>query len=119
MCSSHLTSSIAMSYHRWTSPSLFDLIRVVFCPVVELVVVLSVRRSGRSRLRCLTSDFLFVMMTPPIGRGLLTNAVRSCLAGFEIGPRVSFPRYVIDRIAIRSSAVGKLKNAFRMDEFLM
>ena len=119
MCSSHLSSSIAMSYHRWTSPSLFNLVRVVFCPVAKSVVVLSVRSSGRTTLRCLTSDFLFVMMTPPIARGLLTNAVSSCLAGFEIGPRVSFPKYVIDRIATRSSAVGKLKNAFRMDEFLM
>jgi hypothetical protein len=119
MCSSHLSSSIAMSYHRWTSPSLFSLIRVVFCPVVGSVVVLSVRSSGRSTLMCLTSDFLFVMMTPPIARGLLTNAVSSCLAGFEIGPRVSFPTYVIDRIAIRFSALGKLKNAFRIDKFLM
>ena len=109
-----------MSYHKWVSPSLFSLIRVVFTPEIGSVAVVSViNKCGRRRLRCLTIDFLLVMMMPPIGRGLFTNAVRSCFAGFEIGPRASFPMYVIDRMAIKSSAVGKLKNAFRMDEFLM
>ena len=64
-------------------------------------------------------DFLLVMMTPPIGRGLFTNAVRNCFAGFDIGPRASLPMYVIDRMAIRSSAVGKLKNVFLIDVFFI
>ena len=92
--------------------------RGIFSPEVGLVAVVSVGRMfGRSLLRCLTIDFLFVTMTPPIGRGLFTNAVRNCLAGFDIGPRVSFPKYVVERIAIRSSAVGKLKNVFLIDVF--
>ena len=62
---------------------MLNFIRVVFCPVVGLVVVVSVCSiSGRSVLRCLTIDFLFVMITPPIAWVLLTNAVRSCFAGF-------------------------------------
>lgn len=111
MCSSHLSSSIAMLYHRWVSPSLFSLVCVLFSPVVGLVVVVSVVKM------CGTIDFLFVTMTPPIGRGLFVNAVRSCFAGFGIGPRTSFPRYVIDRITTRSSAAGKLKNVFRIEAF--
>ena len=107
-----------MLYHKWVSPSLFSLIRVVFTSEVGSVVVVSVsNKCGRRRLRCLTIDFLLVMMTPPIGRGLFTNAVRNCFAGFDIGPRASFPMYVIDRMAIRSSAVGKLKNVFLIDVF--
>ena len=81
----------------------------MFAPVVGLVVMVSERRIvGRSALRYLTIAFLFVMMMPPIGRGWLTNAVSSCLAGLDMGPHVSFPRYVIDWIVTKSSAVGKL-----------
>ncbi len=75
---------------------MLGLVRVVFAPVIGSVVVVSVCRIDGSRmLRYLTIAFLFVMMTPPMGRGWLTNAERSCLAGFDIGPRVSFPRYVM------------------------
>ena len=113
-----MSSSSAMLYHKWVSPSLFSLIRVVFAPEVGSVVVVSVgNKCGRRWLRCLTIDFLLVTMTPPMGRGLFTKAVRNCFAGFDIGPLASFPKYVIDRIAIRSSALGKLKNVFRIDVF--
>ncbi len=63
--------------------------------------------------------FLFVMMTPPMGRGWLTNAASSCLAGLDMGPRVSFPRYFMALMVTRCSAVGRLKKVLRMDEFLM
>ena len=109
-----------MLCHRWKSPSLLGLVRVVFAPVIGSVVVVSVCRIDGSRmLRYLTIAFLFVMMTPPMGRGWLTNAVSSCLAGLDIGPRVSFPRYVIDRIVTKSSAVGKLKKVFRINAFFI
>ena len=108
-----------MLYHKWVSPSLFNLIRVVCTSETGSIAVISVCKiCGRRWLRCLTIDFLLVMMTPPICRGLFTKAVMNCFAGFDIGPRVSFPKYVMDRIAIRSSAVGKLKKVFRIDAFL-
>ncbi len=85
-----------MLYHRWMSPSLLIFVRVVFAPVVGSVVVVSVHRiDGSSMLRYLIIAFFFAMMTPPMGRGWLTNAVSSCLAGFDIGTLVSFPRYVM------------------------
>ena len=36
-----------------------------------------------------------------------------------MGPLISFPRYVMVRIVIKASAVGRLKKVFRMLEFLM
>ena len=120
MYSSHLSSSIAILCHRWKSLSLLGLVRVVFAPVIESVVVVSVcRMDGSSMLRYLTIAFLFVMMTPSMARGWLTKTASSCLAGFDMGPRVSFPRSVMARMVTKSSAVGKLKKVFRMDEFLM
>ncbi len=109
-----------MLCHRWKSPSLLGCAPIVFSPVIGSVVVFSVcRMDGSSMLRYLTIAFLFVMITPPMGRGWLANAVSSCLAGLDMGPRVSFPRYVMARIVIRSSTVGRLKKVFGMDEFLM
>ncbi len=79
MCSSHVSSSIAMLYHRWMSPSLLGLFRVVFAPVAGSVVLVSVRRIvGSSMLRYFNIAFLFVTITPPMGGGWLTKAVRSC-----------------------------------------
>jgi len=67
-----------MSCHRCRSPSLLGIVRVVFPPVIGFAVVISMcRMAGSNMLRYLTMAFLFVMMTPPMGRGWLTNAVSS------------------------------------------
>lgn len=63
--------------------------------------------------------FLFVMMTPEDGLGLLENAVRSCLGGQWFGLRKTLPMYVAERIATRLCASGKLKNIFLILVFLM
>ena len=63
--------------------------------------------------------FLFVMMTPEDGLGLLENAVRSCLGGQWFGLRTTLPMYVAERIATRLCASGKLKNIFLILVFLM
>ena len=57
-------------------------------------------------------DFLFVVSTPPESLGLLTQAGRSILAGWELGPWATFPMKVICLIAIWLRIPGVLKRVF-------
>ena len=103
-----------------SSPSLFNTLLVVVSPVVLFVtVIVSSMMSGRRRWRLLTIAFLLVMITPDCGLGLLENAVRSCLVGQWSGLRRTFPMYVMERIATRFWASGRLKKIFLILVFLM
>ena len=57
-------------------------------------------------------DFLFVVSTPPESLGLLTQAGRSILAGWEVGPQTTFPMEVICLIAIWLQILGILESIF-------
>ena len=122
----HFSSSSAILSHSLSSPSLFIAVLFVISPVVLLVdvCVSSMMSSGRRRWRLLTIAFLFVMMTPEGGLGLLLEKAVSilCLGGHWFGllTTTSLPMYIIDRIATRfCCASGKLKNIFLILVFLM
>lgn len=86
---------------------------------LSVMVCVSNILTGRRICKLLTSDFLLVMMTPDFGLGLLENAVRSCLGGLQLGPLITLPIYVMDRIATRLRASGMLKKIFLIRSLVM
>lgn len=71
---------------------------VVVSPVaLHVVVASSIVLSGKSVLTPLMNAFLFVISTPDLGCGCLTQAVTNCFGVCELGACRIFPRYLVHR----------------------
>ena len=81
---------------------------VVVSPVVlHVVVISSVVLAGTRVLIPLMSAFLFVISTPDLGCGCLTQAVtNSFFGGCELGAHTILPRYFMDRAVRAAKASG-------------
>lgn len=82
MYHSHSFSSCAMSNHKPSLPSLLSTCLAVISPVsLFLNCLYSFISSGNRTCKLFTSDFLFVVSTPPGSLGLLHQATSNSFAG--------------------------------------
>ncbi len=93
MCHSQVSLSSAMWSQRSSLPFRIGDVVVVCLPVVFEVLVMVLDICDGSRVcRLRASAFLFVVSTPDLGRGLLTQDGRRNLCGWWFGALAILPR---------------------------